>query len=69
MGRKREVANLLAFLTSDYSTFMTGNVIVIDGGRMISRKPDPPEVVNNVFDPIAVAQLKSQQNEKKNGYP
>jgi NAD(P)-dependent dehydrogenase (short-subunit alcohol dehydrogenase family) len=45
MGRPEEVARLLAFLCSDWNSFMTGNVIVIDGGRLISRKPDPGEVV------------------------
>jgi NAD(P)-dependent dehydrogenase (short-subunit alcohol dehydrogenase family) len=44
MGRAREVAHLLAFLASDYNTFMTGNEVVIDGGRIISRRPDPEEI-------------------------
>jgi NAD(P)-dependent dehydrogenase (short-subunit alcohol dehydrogenase family) len=44
MGRPHEVANLLAFLASDYNTFMTGSEIFIDGGRIISRKPDPAEI-------------------------
>lgn len=44
MGRAIEVANLLAFLVSDYNTFITGSEIVIDGGRIISRKPDPEEI-------------------------
>lgn len=44
MGRKIEVANLLKFLASDENTFMTGNEIIIDGGRLISRKPDPVEI-------------------------
>ncbi|MDA4112601.1 MAG: SDR family oxidoreductase [Thaumarchaeota archaeon] len=46
MGRRAEVANLLAFLASDLNSFMTGNTILIDGGRSISRKPDPDEVAN-----------------------
>ncbi|MEM0050677.1 MAG: SDR family oxidoreductase [Nitrososphaeria archaeon] len=44
MGRKSEVAELLEFLSSDRNTFMTGNEIIIDGGRTISRKPDPAEI-------------------------
>ncbi|MDA4113820.1 MAG: SDR family oxidoreductase [Thaumarchaeota archaeon] len=44
MGRPLEYARLLAFLASDHNTFMTGNMIVIDGGRMISRRPDPDEL-------------------------
>lgn len=48
MGRKREVAELLLFLASDKNTFMTGNEIIIDGGRSISRKPDPKEIREGV---------------------
>ncbi|MFG1519561.1 MAG: SDR family oxidoreductase [Thermoplasmataceae archaeon] len=43
-GRMREVVNLVKFLLSDDNTFMTGNEIIIDGGRIISRKSDPDEV-------------------------
>lgn len=43
-GRINEVVNLVMFLLSDENTFMTGNEIIIDGGRIISRKPDPEEV-------------------------
>ncbi len=49
MGRKSEVAELLEFLSSDRNTFMTGNEIVIDGGRTISRKPDPSEIKEDVI--------------------
>jgi glucose 1-dehydrogenase len=44
MGTPDEMARLMAFLASDANTFMTGNAIVIDGGRVISRKPDPEEL-------------------------
>jgi NAD(P)-dependent dehydrogenase (short-subunit alcohol dehydrogenase family) len=44
MGTPDEMARLMLFLASDANTFMTGNVIVIDGGRVISRKPDPEEL-------------------------
>lgn len=50
MGRKNEVAKLLAFLSSDDNSFMTGNCIVIDGGRLISRKKDPREVIRQGFN-------------------
>lgn len=49
MGRRIEVAKLLAFLSSDDNTFMTGNEIIIDGGRSISRKPDPEEIEKNII--------------------
>ena len=49
MGRVREVANLLAFLCSDEEGFMTGNTIVIDGGRTISRLPDPVEISSGEY--------------------
>jgi glucose 1-dehydrogenase len=44
MGRPIEMARLLAFLASDDNSFMTGNAIIADGGRVISRRPDPDEV-------------------------
>ena len=49
MGRKIEVAKLLKFLSSDDNSFMTGNEIIIDGGRLISRKPDPTEIKNDII--------------------
>ena len=49
MGRKIEVAKLLSFLASDDNSFMTGNEIIIDGGRTISRKPDPSEIKDDVI--------------------
>jgi len=49
MGRKIEVAKLVAFIASEENTFMTGNEIIIDGGRTISRKPDPDEIKENVL--------------------
>jgi NAD(P)-dependent dehydrogenase (short-subunit alcohol dehydrogenase family) len=49
-GRKHEVANLIVFLSSELNSFMTGNVIVLDGGRLISRKADPVEIEKNLFD-------------------
>jgi glucose 1-dehydrogenase len=46
-GRRIEVAKLLAFLSSDDNSFITGSHILIDGGRIISRKPDPDEVTQS----------------------
>lgn len=44
MGRKTEIAKLLMFLCSDDNSFMTGNSIIIDGGRTVSRKCDPVQI-------------------------
>jgi 2,4-dienoyl-CoA reductase len=35
MGEKEEVANLATYLTSDYASWMTGNIINLDGGETI----------------------------------
>jgi NAD(P)-dependent dehydrogenase (short-subunit alcohol dehydrogenase family) len=45
------VAKLLAFLASDDNSFITGTAITIDGGRIISRKPDPDEVTSAELPP------------------
>ena len=39
-GLPREVAGLASFLASDECTFIVGQTIVCDGGRLFSRKPD-----------------------------
>ena len=41
MGRPSDVARIVAFLVSDDSSFLTGSMIVADGGRTLSRAPDP----------------------------
>lgn len=40
-GRPAEVAALAAFLASEECTFIVGQTIVCDGGRMLSRRGDP----------------------------
>jgi NAD(P)-dependent dehydrogenase (short-subunit alcohol dehydrogenase family) len=41
MGRPSDVAALVAFVVSEEASFLTGALIQADGGRSLSRKPDP----------------------------
>jgi NAD(P)-dependent dehydrogenase (short-subunit alcohol dehydrogenase family) len=41
IGRPSDIAHVVAFLASDQAAFLAGTIIRADGGRMLSRKPDP----------------------------
>ena len=42
-GSPEELASVVAFLASDDASFMTGAILPVDGGRTLSRRPDPFE--------------------------
>jgi NAD(P)-dependent dehydrogenase (short-subunit alcohol dehydrogenase family) len=41
MGRPIEIAHIVAFLASEDASYIVGAVISAEGGRLLSRKPDP----------------------------
>jgi len=40
-GQPEDVAGVIAFLASADAAFITGSTLTVDGGRSLSRKPDP----------------------------
>ncbi|HET8728956.1 MAG TPA: SDR family oxidoreductase [Alphaproteobacteria bacterium] len=43
-GTPEEVARAIAFLASSDGSFVTGTTLYVDGGRSISRRPDPFQI-------------------------
>jgi len=41
MGRPSDVANVVALLAAPASSYLTGTVVVVDGGRLLNRGTDP----------------------------
>jgi NAD(P)-dependent dehydrogenase (short-subunit alcohol dehydrogenase family) len=41
MGRPSDVARVVAFLASEDAAYLTGSIVVADGGRLLSRQADP----------------------------
>ena len=39
IGKPSDIANLALFLASDMSEYICGQDIIVDGGRMLYRKP------------------------------
>ncbi|WP_461140724.1 SDR family oxidoreductase [Spirosoma pomorum] len=67
VGEHGELANLAAFLLSDYSSFITGECITIDGGEVLAAGEfnHLEQVSNEQWDQIGDSIRKANQKDKK----
>ena len=49
MGEVEDVANLAVFLLSDAASFITGQIINVDGGHGLRRGPDLSGMLEPIF--------------------
>lgn len=54
VGQPEDVANVVRFLLSDESRWMTGQMLAVDGGNSLRRGPDYGSVVARRFDAAAL---------------
>ena len=68
-GEHEELANLAAYLVSDYSGYITGDCVTIDGGEWLAGAGEFNQLA--MADPEAVkpmiAAMRGAQNQKKSG--
>ncbi|XP_053401997.1 2,4-dienoyl-CoA reductase [(3E)-enoyl-CoA-producing], mitochondrial-like [Mercenaria mercenaria] len=56
LGEVQELANLVSYMVSDYSSWMTGEIVKLDGGELYSRAGSFNElraVTNEQWDMLA----------------
>ncbi|HVY49895.1 MAG TPA: SDR family oxidoreductase [Minicystis sp.] len=64
-GEPEELANLAAFLVSDYAAYITGDVVTIDGGRWLAGAGEFNQLA--MADPAAVKPLVAAMRPPKKG--
>ena len=67
-GSAQEVAEVVSFLASPRASYLTGVVVTVDGGRTLSRRPDPLSGGTDAGTTREVSQaMHSQQTELNSG--
>jgi NAD(P)-dependent dehydrogenase (short-subunit alcohol dehydrogenase family) len=54
VGQPEDVANVVHFLLSDESRWMTGQALAVDGGHSLRRGPDFSSLVAQMYDPTVL---------------